>query len=195
MERDMNRKADMNEINHNHELPEDLRSLDADLARLGGMDRGSAPEGLEARLLDAVGGAMAPAPITITSVTVSTGSRVRWIGMAAAVLLVGSVGVLTAVTSGLFSVAGPSAPNLADGGQTGGGMISAVAFSEDVDLLLELVGSDFGSDFGLGDTDDGLSYGAQVDSVSLEMLDLDSRLRPAWDSIDSWVDMYAEGAI
>lgn len=185
----------MNETNHNHELPEDLRSLDADLARLAGADRGSAPDGLEARLLDAVGGALTPEPITLTSVASSAGSRVRRLGIAAAVLLIGSVGVLTAVTSGLFSVSSTGGPDLAGGGPTGGGVISEVAFSEDVDLLLELVDSDFGSDFGLDDTDSGLSYGAQVDSVSLEMLDLDSRLQPAWDSMDTWVDTYAEGAI
>jgi hypothetical protein len=103
--------------------------------------------------------------------------------------------VLTAVISGLFSASGPNGANIAGGGLAGGGAISVVAFAEDVDLLLELVDSDFGSGFGLDDTDGGLSYGAQVDSVSLEVLDLDSRLQPAWDSLDSWADSYAEGAI
>lgn len=187
----MNRKAEMNEMNHNHDLPEDLRSLDTDLARLARHDRASAPAGLESRLLDAVGGALAPEPISIERAAGSASSHGRFVGLAAAVLLVGSVGVLTVMSSGLFSPASTNGPNLAGNGFSGGGAISEVAFSDDVDLLMELVDSDYG-EFG---SDTEASYESQVDSVSLDVLDLDSRLQPAWDSLDRWADSYVEGAI
>jgi len=102
----------------------ELNSL---LDELGRQDRASAPAGLEAGVLDAVGRAMAPMPITIRQPAPRRFPAIARFAVAAAILCAASVSVV---------MMRPSAPLPA--GNPGPGNMLAVSLEADVESLLAL---------------------------------------------------------
>ncbi|MCA9304180.1 MAG: hypothetical protein KC996_08665, partial [Phycisphaerales bacterium] len=138
------------------------------LDELGRLDREASPIGLEAGVLDAVGRAMAPAPITLVQPTPRRFPAIARFSLAAALLCAASVSVVMLRPS----VSVPTA------GLSGRGEMLAVSLEADVESLLAL---------------DQIEHELEqsVAAWSLRAQAVDSDLNSAWvalDLMDSSVD-------
>ncbi len=122
----------MNDYEHNHEheyLPgSEEAEMNSLLNELSDAERGRAPSGLEAGVLDAIAGAMAPAPISIEQTPASRswfGAPIRY---AAAAALVGGAALSVMLVR----------PMMTPMVQPNGAAVVAVDFEADVESLLAL---------------------------------------------------------